>query len=215
MNRPELLNSYEPQPLPSASSAHLGGGTSNPPRLARRGAGVLLAVLIAAAALPMGASAANAASDPHFEQYSLSANVRPDGTMEVEIDIDYDFQDEESRGIFLTYYSRQEIEGDPDHLRVFRYRDVEVSSSTGASTTVEAKEEDNNFIIRIGDEDKADLTGLHSYHVSFTVEGIPNPGVGEAGEDEIYWNVSGSGFTERGEHTRVTRSAPHAPQQHT
>ena len=176
---------------------------------------MLLAVPIAAAALPMGASAANAASDPHFEQYSLSANVRPDGTMEVEIDIDYDFQDEESRGIFLTYYSRQEIEGDPDHLRVFRYRDVEVSSSTGASTTVEAKEEQSNFIIRIGDEDKADLTGLHSYHVSFTVEGIPNPGVGEDGEDEIYWNVIGSEFNERVEDIRVEITAPNAPQQAT
>src|SRR5690625_4939815 len=213
MNRPELLNSYEPQPLPSASSAHLSGGTSNPPRLARRGAGALLAVLFAAAAFLMGAPAANAASDPHFEQYSLSANVQADGTMDVEIDIDYDFQDEESRGIFLTYYSRQEIEGETDRLRVFRYRDVEVSSSTGASTTVEAKEEDNNFIIRIGDEDKADLTGLHSYHVSFTVEGIPNPGVGEDGEDEIYWNVIGSGFNERVEDIRVEITAPNAPQQ--
>src|SRR5699024_9604902 len=215
MNRPELLNSHEPQPIHSAPRAHLSGGTNNPPRPAGRGLGVLLAVLIAAAALPMGAPAANAASDPHFEQYSLSANVRPDGTMEVEIDIDYDFQDEDSRGIFLTYYSRQEIAGDPDHLRVFRDREIEVSSSTGASTTVEAKEEQSNFIIRIGGEAKGDLTGLHSYHVSFTVEGIPNPGVGEDGEDEIYWNVIGSEFNERGEDIRGESTAPNAPQQAT
>src|SRR5699024_6515484 len=135
MNQPELLNSHEPQPPHSAPSAHLSGGTNNPPRPAGRGLGVLLAVPIAAAARPMAASAADAASDPHFEQYSLSANVHPDGTMEVEIDIDYDFQDEESRGIFLTYYSLQEIEGDPDHLRVFRYRDVEVSSRSEEHTS--------------------------------------------------------------------------------
>src|SRR5690625_7658737 len=129
MNRPALLTSYDPQPLPGVSSVHLSGRTSNPPRLARRGAGALLAVLCTAAALLMGAPAANAASDPHFEQYSLSANVQADGTMDVEIDIDYDFQDEESRGIFLTYYNRQEIEGETDRLRVFRYSDVEVSRS--------------------------------------------------------------------------------------
>ena len=173
---------------------------------------MLLAVLAIAVFLA-GAPAANAASDPHFEQYSLSANVHPDGTMDVEIDIDYDFQDEESRGIFLTYYTRQEIEDDPDHLRVIRYRDVEVSSSTDASTNVEAKEEDGNYTIRIGDEDKADLTGVHSYQVSFTVEGIPNPGVGEDGEDEIYWNVIGAEFNERVENIRVEVTAPNAPAQ--
>src|SRR5699024_12574323 len=125
MNQPELLNSHEPQPPHSAPSAHLSGGTNNPPRPAGRGLGVLLAVLIAAAARPMFASAANAASDPHFEQYSLNANVHSDSTMEVDSDIDYNFQNEESRRNIHIYYCRQEIKSHHDQLHRLRCGDTQ------------------------------------------------------------------------------------------
>lgn len=180
---------------------------TGPMRLA---VGALFAIVLAAL-LVAGAPPARAAEDPHFERYWLTAHAHPEGTIDVEIDIDYDFDDVPSHGIFLSYYTRQEIEEAPEQLRELRFSDVEVTSSTGASTELQTTEEDGQFLIHIGEPDTADLTGLHSYRVSFAVDGIINPSAGANGEDEIYWNVIGAEFQERIQDARVELSAPSAP----
>src|SRR5699024_10569725 len=59
--------------------------------------------------------------------------------------------------------------------------------------------------------DRQNLTGVHSYEVSYTVEGIPNAGAGDNGEDEIYWNIIGTGFAEPIKDFRMSLSTPAEP----
>src|SRR5699024_7600198 len=134
-----------------------------------------------------------------------------DGRIHVTTEIEYDFQDLASRGIYLTFVTRQEIEGDPDHQRVYEYSDFTAHSPTGAASDLSVEEGADSVGVYIGDPDRKDVTGVHTYEVSYTVEGIPNPGVGEGGSDEVYWNIIGTGFAEPINDFRMRFHAPAAP----
>lgn len=61
--------------------------------------------------------------------------------------------------------------------------------------------------IYVGDPDVY-VTGTHTYTVGFTVDGVVNSGVGTRGEDEIFWNIIGSGFDNPLEDVRVALVPP-------
>ena len=56
-----------------------------------------------------------------------------DGTAHVVLDLDMDFGTEPNRGPFLTYVVKQRFDDTQD--RVFRYTNIEASSSTGSVTS--------------------------------------------------------------------------------
>lgn len=131
-----------------------------------------------------------------FSEFHVDAVMDPLGRLQVTTRIEYDFQDERSRGIYLTFVTAQDIEGDAENERVYPYSDFEVTSSTGAATQFRVEHGTRTVGLYIGDPDQKNLTGVHSYEVSYVVAGIPNAGVGENGEDEIYWNIIGTAFAE-------------------
>ncbi|GAB2613959.1 DUF2207 domain-containing protein [Pseudactinotalea suaedae] len=155
---------------------------------------LVLALLAVALVLPASTASADDQGDREITRYAVEATAQADGTLDVRQEIDLDFASTPGHGLFLTLVTRQEIDGDPDHYRVLEVSGVEVTSPTGAPTELELDESDTGLVIRIGDEDIDDVSGVQTYVVTYTVAGVPNSGVGEAGEDEIYWNVIGSGF---------------------
>src|SRR5699024_12749360 len=103
-----------------------------------------------------------AASD--FTRYELTATAHKDGTVDVVIDLDYDFGTEEKHGIYLTYLTRQRIEGDPDHYRVLEYTDITASSrSAPADLRIEETSDGIGLYIvepalTVGAEHSSDVT---------------------------------------------------------
>ena len=167
---------------------------------------LLLVLGVAAAPLP-----AHAEEETWFNSFHVDAELDRDGRIHVTTKIEYDFQDLASRGIYLTFVTRQDIEGDPDHQRVYEYSDFTAYSPTGAASNLTVEESADSVGVYIGDPDRKDVTGVHTYEVTYTVEGIPNPGVGDGGSDEIYWNIIGSGFAEPIKDFRMTLRAPAMP----
>lgn len=144
--------------------------------------------------LPSAPAHADDQGDRAINRYAVVATALPDGIVEVQLEIDFNFNTTPGHGMFLTLLTRQEIEGDPDHYRVLEISDVAVASPTGAPDEYEVDRAESAMVIRIGDEDIDDVSGVQRYLVSYSVAGLPTPGVGAAGEDEIYWNVIGSAF---------------------
>src|SRR5699024_4931030 len=167
---------------------------------------VLLSFVLVWAAAP-----AQADDETWFNEFHVEAELGEDGRMAVTIDAEYDFQNIESRGIYLNFVTRQDIEGDPDHQRVYDFSEFTATSSTGAATDINVERASNAVGVYIGDPDKQNLTGVHSYEISYTVAGIPNAGAGDNGEDEIYWNIIGTGFAEPINDFRMTLKTPGEP----
>src|SRR5699024_6591559 len=96
---------------------------------------------------------------------------------------------------------------------VYAYAGFSASSSTGAATDVNVDRSSRSVGVYVGDPDKQKLTGVHSYEIPYVVEGIPNAGVGDEGQDEIYWNIVGTGFAEPIKDFRMTLTTPVEPTQ--
>lgn len=182
-----------------------------PESSATRGVVAVVLTLLIVFGSAWAAAPAQADDETWFNEYHVEAVLGEDGRMSVTTRVEYDFQDIRSRGIYLSFVTRQDIDGDPDHQRVYEFSDFTASSSTGAATDVNVERTASAVGVYIGDPDKQNLTGVHSYEISYTVEGIPNAGVGADGQDEIYWNIIGTGFTEPIKDFRMTLSAPAAP----
>ncbi|MEE6296295.1 DUF2207 domain-containing protein [Georgenia wangjunii] len=157
--------------------------------------GAVLLVLVPALLLPGGAlpaARADAGDDWAVTRYALDGELAADGgVMDVVLDLDLDFGDEEGHGPYLTLPERQEIPGDPDRYRTFDISDVSATSPSGAPADVETESESGMLVVRVGDED-VEVSGVHSYRISYRVSGLVNPGV--VGTDELYWNVIGPGW---------------------
>ena len=144
--------------------------------------------------------------EQRFNHYWVDATAHSDGSIDVEIDLEFEFGSEESHGVYLTYLTRQRIEGDPDHYRVLEYTDIDASSPT-APDDVRVETNDDGLGIYVGDED-VEITGTHAYTITFTVSGVVNSGAGAAGEDEIYWNIIGTGYEQHIDDVQVTLRGP-------
>ena len=179
----------------------------NPAKVA---AAIALTVLLSFV-LVWAAAPAQADDETWFNEFHVEAELGEDGRMAVTTHVEYDFQNIESRGIYLNFVTRQDIEGDPDQQRVYDFSEFTATSSTGAATDINAERTSNAVGVYIGDPDKQNLTGVHSYEISYTVAGIPNAGAGDNGEDEIYWNIIGTGFAEPINDFRMTLKTPGEP----
>ncbi|UFU04007.1 DUF2207 domain-containing protein [Ruania suaedae] len=178
----------------------------------RRSLSRLLTLLALAMAVVLaGPVAAHAdADDWMVERYDVSAEVQTDGTIDVSIDMLFDFADEEGHGPYLTLVDRQEIADDPDRYRVLEYTGFSASSSTGAPADVRTESEGSGLAVYVGDED-VEVTGQQQYTISYTVSGVPNPGAGADGADEVAWNVIGSGWEIPLRDVGVTVEGPEDP----
>lgn len=161
------------------------------------GAGVLVATL-GLTALP-AAAAGSVPAEPldlsqgrEITRYDVTADVAVDGSVTVGIDLDFDFGNEPGHGPFLTLPVRQGY--DETHDRLFEYTALSASSSTGAPANLYTEEDGDALILRIGDESIDDVSGVQTYHVQYTVDGLLNPANEQHSGDELYWNVIGPGW---------------------
>lgn len=130
--------------------------------------------------------------DDVVRRYHVAIDLDRDGTAHVTADLDVDFGTEPNHGPYLTYVVKQRFDDTQD--RVYRVTDVRASSTT-APDAVELEEDGGLLSIRIGDEDRGDLTGVHSYRVTFDVEGwVNSAGSFDLEDDELYPNVVGGGW---------------------
>lgn len=165
--------------------------------LAALGAAALAA--LAALAVPLlGASPALAAvgdqtTGREITRYDVTADVAADGVAHVSIDFDFDFGDDPGHGPYLSLVTRQRYDDTRD--RLFRYSGITVSSPSGAPAQVNREDDPYAIVLRIGDEDVDDVSGVQRYVVSYAVGGWINPAGAQHSGDELYWNVIGSGWT--------------------
>lgn len=153
----------------------------------------LLTGLVLVAQVAVAPPAHADSEDWAIARYDMRAEARADGSVDVRLDFYFDFGTEAGHGPYLTFITRQEIEGDPAHYRVLEYSDFTATSPSGAPDDVRLERDGPVLAVYIGDED-VEVTGVHRYHVRYTVTGIPTPRAGADGSDEIYWNIIGSGW---------------------
>jgi len=121
---------------------------------------------------------------------AVSAELSADGgTADVVVELDLDLGRERAHGPYLVLAELQEIVGDPDHYRRMVVTDVTASSET-APDHLRVERDGGAVQLYVGDED-TEITGLHRYRISYSVDGLVNPDV--AGTDEVYWNVVAPG----------------------
>ncbi len=154
--------------------------------------GVVLATLFLAlwivAAAPPSAYAAGAP----ITKMDMVMSVATDGTLSITQTFDMDFSTP-GHGPYLYFTTRQATDT-ADKYRVYTYKFVSVTSSTGAPTAfITESPSYGTTALRIGDANKT-VSGTQSYTVTYTVKGAVNPNVASSNLDELYWNVIGTGF---------------------
>ncbi|WP_421732949.1 DUF2207 domain-containing protein [Cellulomonas sp.] len=145
-----------------------------------------LVVALTAAAAP------DQTSGREITRYDVTASLAADGTMRVTLDFDFDFGDDPGHGPFLSLPTRVYYDENLD--RAFRYTDISASSSTDAPDGVNKESTSDALILRIGDEDIDNVSGVQTYHVEYTADGLLNPANAQHSGDELYWNVIGAGW---------------------
>ncbi|CAM5791923.1 DUF2207 domain-containing protein [Cellulomonas persica] len=169
---------------------------SRRPRPARPLARAATTLALAAGAVVASGLAATAAPDQtsgrEITRYDVAAVLGADGVATVAIEFDFDFGDDPGHGPYLTLPTRQRY--DDTHDRAFEYSAVSVSSSTGAPAQLHREEDGDALILRIGDEDVDDVSGVQTYQLTYRVDGLVNPANEQHSGDELYWNVIGTGW---------------------
>jgi hypothetical protein len=146
--------------------------------------------LLAALALSIGLLAPQA---PAFgqavwsvEEFHSDVTVREDGSLEVRERIKADFLTER-HGI----YRYVPYQGTNDQGKAYRLRvDLVSVQRDGLVEDVSTSKENGNIIWKIGDANRT-MDGAHAYDLTYRVENA----IGRFdGFDEIYWNVTGTGW---------------------
>lgn len=149
---------------------------------------ILLAPPVAFASAPR----ADLSAGREVTRYDVTADVARDGTARLVVELDFDFGDDPGHGPYLTFPTR--VPYDDDRDRVFEYTDVRASSPTGAPAQVHREDQAAATVLRIGDEDVDDVSGVQTYRVEMTVDGWVNPANARHSGDELYWDVIGAGW---------------------
>lgn len=142
--------------------------------------------------LALTAAAPDQSSGQEITRYDVTATLAADGTMDVTLDFDFDFGDDPGHGPYLTLPTRVSYDDAQD--RAFRYTDITASSSTGAPAGVNREDDGSAIILRIGDEDIDNVSGVQTYRIEYTADGLLNPANEQHSGDELYWNVIGAGW---------------------
>ncbi|MBO3095870.1 DUF2207 domain-containing protein [Cellulomonas dongxiuzhuiae] len=164
-------------------------------RLAVLGLVLLLAlgaILLAPPVALASSGRADLSTGREITRYDVTADAAADGTVDVVIDFDFDFGDDPGHGPYLTFPTRVSYDDETD--RFFEFSDVRVTSPTGAPAQLHREDETSAVILRIGDEDVDDVSGVQTYRVEMTVDGWINPANAQHSGDELYWNVIGPGW---------------------
>ncbi len=137
-------------------------------------------------------AAADLTDGREITRYDVTASAAADGAVAVRIDLDFDFGNDPGHGPYLTFPTRVAYDDEQD--RLFEFSDVRAESPTGAPAQVNREDDGSAVILRIGDPDVDDVSGVQTYRISFTVDGWINPANAQHSGDELYWDVIGPGW---------------------
>lgn len=167
----------------------------------------LSALLLALLSTWLVAVPAQADDSAPITRYDVTVNLTPEGVAEVSIDFTMDFSAVTGRGPILIFPTTQDDGQNPDEEYVFRYSNIQVSSSTGASTELSREEDDGLLSLRIGNENRFNTTP-QSYTVSYDLEGVIVSDHPESGLDEFNWDVIGTGWRSSFQNVSVQVTGP-------
>jgi len=131
---------------------------------------------------PAGAQGSVFESTPRFD---VNIVIEDSGDLLVTETIVQEFGATPRHGILR--YIPDRLRYDDEFDRVYRIELISVNASGDTPDDVETKEENGNFVIRIGDPDTT-ITGRHTYEIVYRVRGAMN---GFADHDELFWNAIG------------------------
>ncbi len=122
----------------------------------------------------------------HIEKFNTDIDVLKDGKIEVKETIVYDFSELLRHGIFRNIPFTKL---NKDNKRVdLAFKNFSVTDENGDKYKFDKSVENEQIILKIGDPNKT-ITGIHTYVISYTVEGA----IGYFdSQDEIYWNATGT-----------------------
>jgi uncharacterized membrane protein len=122
-------------------------------------------------------------STPRFD---VNIVIEPSGDLLITETIVQEFGSTPRHGILRFIPNR--LRYDDEFDRVYPIELLSVNASPpNTPTDVETKDENGNFVIRIGDPD-TEITGRHTYEIVYRVQGAMN---GFADHDELFWNAIG------------------------
>lgn len=166
--------------------------------------------------------AASATTDPIYPdiigreitRWDQTLALQADGSMNVTLEIDFDFGNDPGHGPYLTLPLRQGYDAKYD--RVYRVTNVQASSPSGAPANVYLMDERNWLTVRVGDENIGNVQGVQTYVITYTVHAVMNATtaaeLGGDGDnvvnDEFYWNAIGDGWVVPISNARVTVTSP-------
>jgi len=113
--------------------------------------------------------------------------IEKSGDLEVTETIVQEFGSTPRHGIFRYIPNRLRYDDEFDRVYPIDLESV-TASPAGTPDDVETKDENGNFVIRIGDPDTT-ITGRHTYRIVYRVQGAMN---GFADHDELFWNAIGN-----------------------
>lgn len=101
-------------------------------------------------------------------------DVRQDGTVDVEVTLDWRFGSSDARGIFFTIMTAEPWDDDPGMQAVYRVENIDVSSPTGAAdqfTTEEMTHASGHSetLLRIGDPNESVPSTEQTYVISYSL----------------------------------------------
>ncbi len=170
---------------------------------------VLAALILALGSIAFATTPAHAAGAP-IVAMKIKAVADRGGVVTVTQTVTYDFGSSGGHGPYLYWTTRQAMENDPTHWRIYQYDVQRVTSSTGAPTRTQEENGADYYALKIGDPNRT-VRGLQSYDIVYTVKGIVNPNVAQPGGgqlDEIYWSIIGTGWTVPISDITVTMTGP-------
>lgn len=150
-------------------------------------------MLAALAVLWLSACSGGSTDQEHINSFDVNYALAADGTVHAIETISYDFAGVRDRhGIDRYLFSRFAMPDGND--RVYRYENISVRSTTGASALFSTTL-GNTLQIRVGNQN-ATVSGTQVYVLSYDIVGSLNSAQQADGSflDEFFWSVTGSNW---------------------
>jgi uncharacterized membrane protein len=132
-------------------------------------------------------------SAEEIKTFQSSIKINKDGTIDIKENINYDFGPPagglEKHGIYRNIPYIKTNSDNKKYKLVFS--DFSVTDENGSPYNFFKSDDGQKVSLKIGDADKM-ITGIHNYLVSYKVSGSLTY---FSDHDELYWNVTGNGWT--------------------
>lgn len=161
---------------------------------------VLTVTALAVLAVLLGGSSAMAAEV--IRRYDVVLAIQPSSDLLITETIEYDFDDEQRRGIVRDVPTR--LHYDDTYDRLYPLEVVSVRSTSAPDEYVVEESPGGITRIRIGDPDTF-ITGAHVYEIVYRIRGGLNS---FPDHDELYWNAVGHEWAAPIERAHVRVQAP-------